>query len=170
MARIHYTTPEGTTGEIDLTAEHMTIGRSDDNAIVIPDASVSSHHGELIFDGSDWIFRDTGSTNGTKIQGELVSELSLTQTPAFTLGSVDCVYIGDEEYESDSSAAYSSQAPSSSHTVDGYATMPYNGSLRTGFGPKAKPKGNGSAGLIVFGVLAILASAAAIFLFNSMAG
>ena len=33
MARIHYTTPEGTTGEIDLTAEHMTVGRADDNAI-----------------------------------------------------------------------------------------------------------------------------------------
>ena len=90
MARIHYTTPEGTTGEIDLTAEHMTVGRADDNAIIIPDASVSSHHGELSFDGADWIFRDTGSTNGTKIQGELVAELSLTQTPSFTCSLRRC--------------------------------------------------------------------------------
>jgi pSer/pThr/pTyr-binding forkhead associated (FHA) protein len=169
MARIHYTTPEGTTGEIDLTAELMTVGRADDNAIIIPDASVSSHHGELSFDGADWIFRDTGSTNGTKIQGELVAELSLTQTPSFTLGSVDCIFIGDEaDFDSDSAAAYSAHAQASSNTIDGYGAMPYNGSLRTGFGPKAKPKGNGSAGLMVFGFLAILACGAAIFLFNSM--
>lgn len=169
MARIHYTTPEGITGEIDLTVEHMTVGRADDNSIVIPDASVSSHHGELTFDGADWIFRDTGSTNGTKIQGELVDELSLTQTPSFTLGSVDCIYIGDEaDFDSDSAAAYSAHAQASSQTIDGYASMPYNGSLRTGFGLKAKSKGNGSAGVMALGFLAILACGAAVFLFNSM--
>ena len=96
MARIHYTTPTGSTGEVELTAEQMTVGRADDNAIVIQDDSVSSHHGELIFDGADWTFRDLGSTNGTKIQGQLVSELSLSQSPSFTLGSVDCVFVGDD--------------------------------------------------------------------------
>ena len=170
MARIHYTTPEGSTGEIELTAEHMTVGRADDNAIVIQDASVSSHHGELVFDGADWTFRDLGSTNGTKIQGNLVEELSLSQSPSFTLGSVDCVFLGDSYEDESTAAAYSAGAHASSTATDGYGAMPYNGSLRTGFGPKAKPKSNGNGGVMVLGVLGILACAAAVFLFSSMAG
>jgi hypothetical protein len=48
--------------------------------------------------------------------------------------------------------------------------MPYNGSLRTGFGPKAKAKGNGNGGVMALGILGILACAAAAFLFSSMGG
>jgi pSer/pThr/pTyr-binding forkhead associated (FHA) protein len=172
MARIHYTTPEGTTGEAELTSERISVGRADDNAIVIPDGSVSSHHGELVFTGDDWVFTDLGSTNGTKIQGERVEQVSLTQTPSFTLGSVDIVFLGDEAAASDSgdySAASASYAPASTATSDGYGALPYNGSLRTGFGPKSKPKGNGAGALIALGVLALAACGAAVFLFSSMA-
>jgi hypothetical protein len=170
MARIHYTTPEGSTGEIELTAEHMTVGRADDNAIIIQDASVSSHHGELVFDGADWTFRDLGSTNGTKIQGQLVSELTLSQSPSFTLGSVDCVFIGDDADDEESAAAYSTGAHARTTTVDGYGALPYDSSLRTGFGPKSKPKSNGYGGLFALGVIGILTCAAAIFVFQSMGG
>ena len=170
MARIHYTTPTGSTGEVELTAEQMTVGRADDNAIVILDDSVSSHHGELIFDGADWTFRDLGSTNGTKIQGQLVSELSLSQSPSFTLGSVDCVFVGDDAGDEDSAAAYSAGAHARASNVDGYGALPYDGSLRTGFGPKGKPKSSGYGGLIAFAVLSILACAAAVFIFQSMGG
>jgi pSer/pThr/pTyr-binding forkhead associated (FHA) protein len=166
MARIHYTTPEGSTGEIELTAESMTVGRADDNAIVILDNSVSSHHGELVFDGADWIFNDLGSTNGTKIQGELVQQVSLTQNPSFTLGSVDCIFIGDSNEEDN--AAYSANAAASTMTLDGYGALPYDGSLRTGFGPKTKSKEKGAGPLMLLGVLAIIACAAAIFMFQSM--
>lgn len=170
MAKIHYTTPEGTTGEAELTSERISIGRADDNAIVIPDGSVSSHHGELVFTGDDWVFTDLGSTNGTKIQGERVEQVSLTQTPSFTLGSVDVVFIGDDAAASDTTDySAGSYAPASTMTTDGYGALPYDGSLRTGFGPKGKPKGNGAGGLIALGLLAVAACGAAIFLFSSMA-
>ena len=169
MARIQYTTPDGNTGEIELTAESMTVGRAGDNAIVIPDESVSSHHGEFAFDGADWTFRDLGSTNGTKVGGQRVEELSLSQTPSFTLGSVDCVFIGDQSAD-ETAAAYSAGAQSAAATVDGYGALPYDASQRSGFGPKAKPKGNGNGGLMALGVLGILACAAAAFLFTTMAG
>lgn len=170
MARIHYTTPDGATGEVDLNAEHMTVGRADDNSIVISDASISSHHGELVFDGSDWTFRDLGSTNGTKIHGQLVGELSLSQNPSFTLGSVDCVFLGDNDSDEGAAEAYTAGAHASSTTTDGYGALPYNGSLRTGFGPKAKPKGNGYGAFMALGVLGILACVAAVALFSSMGG
>ncbi len=166
MARIHYTTPEGATGEIELTAESMTVGRADDNAIVIPDGSVSSHHGELVFDGADWVFNDLGSTNGTKIQGELVTQVALTQNPSFTLGSVDCVFIPDAG-EAETAAAYSSGASAAAHTLEGYGALPYDGSLRSGFGPKVREK-KGGGGLMLFGVLGLIACGVAVFLFSSM--
>lgn len=166
MARIHYTTPEGATGEIELTAESMTVGRADDNAIIIPDGSVSSHHGELVFDGADWVFNDLGSTNGTKIQGELVTQVSLSQHPSFTLGSVDCVFIPDAS-EEETAAAYSAGASAAARAVEGYSALPYDGSLRAGFGPKVKEK-TGGAGLLLFGVLGLIACGVAVFLFSSM--
>lgn len=166
MARIHYTTPEGATGEIELTAETMSVGRADDNAIVIADASVSSHHGEFVFDGADWFFNDLGSTNGTKVQGELVTQISLSQNPSFTLGSVDCVYLADGG--DDSGASYSAASSAAAPSLDGYGALPYDRSLRTGFGPKVKEK-QGGTGLLLFGVLGLIACGVAVFLFSSMA-
>ncbi len=168
MARIHYTTPEGATGEVELTAESMTVGRADDNAIVISDNSVSSHHGELVFDGVDWVFNDLGSTNGTKIQGQLVTQVSLSQNPSFTLGSVDCVFIPDAS-EEETAAAYAAGAgPAAARAVEGYGALPYDGSLRVGFGPKVKQKNGGGGGLLAFGVLGLIACGVAVFLFSSM--
>ena len=65
MAKIQFTTPEGQSGEVELSAERLTLGRADDNSIVIAHESVSSHHGEFVFDGASWVFNDLGSTNGT---------------------------------------------------------------------------------------------------------
>jgi predicted component of type VI protein secretion system len=166
MPRIQYTTPDGQTGEVELTAESMTVGRADDNAIVIQDDSISSHHGELTFDGADWTFTDLGSTNGTKVHGERVEQIPLGQYPSFTLGSVDCHFIGDGAQEA--AAAYSASATASTMNLDGYGALPYDGSLRTGFGPKTKPKGQGAGGLIAFAILGILACAAAVFMLSSM--
>lgn len=169
MPRIQYTTPDGHSAEIELTAESMTVGRADDNAIIILDDSISSHHGELLFDGADWTFTDLGSTNGTKIQGERVEQFTLSQYPSFILGSVECHFIGDIA-STEAAAAYSAGAAASNMNLDGYGALPYDGSLRTGFGPKTKTKGQGAGGLIFFGVLGLIACAAAIALFSSMAG
>lgn len=168
MPRIQYTTPDGQSGEIELTAESMTLGRADDNAIIILDDSISSHHGEFVFDGADWTFTDLGSTNGTKVHGERVEQVVLSHYPSFILGSVECHFVGDAGSQ-EAAAAYSAGAAASSANLDGYGALPYNGSLRSGFGPKAKPKGQGAGGLIFFGVLGLIACAAAIFIFSSMA-
>jgi len=170
MPRIQYTTPDGNSGEVELTAESMTVGRADDNAIIIHDDSISSHHGELSFDGADWTFTDLGSTNGTKIQGQRVEQVALGHQPSFMLGSVECHFIGDGGTHEAAAAAYSAGATASTMSLDGYGALPYDGSLRTGFGPKGKSKGQGAGGLIFFGVLGLAACAAAIFLFSTMAG
>lgn len=162
MAKIQYTTPEGTTGEVELTAERMTVGRADDNMIVIAHDSVSSHHGEVGIEGDAWVFTDLGSTNGTKIGGERVERLQLGHGGTFTLGHVDCVFIGDFE----EAPAY--EAPTRTMSVSGYGSLPLDPNTRSGFGAKAKPKSNGYAPFIGLGILALLACGYAVFAFSQM--
>lgn len=51
-----------------LPLEHYTtIGRNDDNVMVIDDGFVSGQHSEMIFDQGRWWLMDLGSTNGTFI-------------------------------------------------------------------------------------------------------
>ena len=57
---------EGFTGRsVDLTATKTTVGRVEDNAFCIPEASVSSHHCEVWLKGDDLVVKDLNSTNGT---------------------------------------------------------------------------------------------------------
>lgn len=66
---------EGLTGRtFELKAEKTTVGRVSDNMFEIPEASVSSHHAELVLKGNELQVTDLGSTNGTFINGEKISE------------------------------------------------------------------------------------------------
>ncbi|MDB6129396.1 MAG: hypothetical protein JWM04_503 [Verrucomicrobiales bacterium] len=66
---------EGLTGRAyELKVEKTTIGRLEDNAFQIPEASVSSHHCEVILKGNDVVVKDLNSTNGTFINGSKVTE------------------------------------------------------------------------------------------------
>ena len=50
-----------------------TIGRAADNQIVLPDDTVSSHHALLCRRDGRWWLEDLGSTNGTRVNGRVVS-------------------------------------------------------------------------------------------------
>lgn len=169
MAKIQYNTPEGASGELELTAERMTLGRGDDNMLVIADASVSSHHGEVALEGGTWTFTDLGSTNGTKVADQRVDRIELSHGGNFTIGNVECVFVGDavEEPEPEPEPAY--EAPTrSAPTSAGYAATAIDRSRRSGFGPKVKEKNPGAAPLMFLGVLGLLACGAAVYLFNQM--
>lgn len=163
MPRIQFTTPDGASGALELDAERMSVGRADDNQLIIADDSVSSHHGEFTFDGSSWTLTDLGSTNGTKIGGSRVETVNLTPGGAFQLGNVNCVFLGDGEEEAYSAPTVTVSTPSS-----GYGSLPYNGRLRTGFGPKVKQKNPGGALVILLGLAGILACGAAVYFANQM--
>ena len=65
---------EGFTGRsYELKVEKTTVGRVEDNAFSIPEASVSSHHCEVLLRGNDVVVKDLNSTNGTFINGEQVT-------------------------------------------------------------------------------------------------
>jgi len=81
---------EGQNGRaIELKAERTTIGRLDDNAIQLPEQSVSSHHCEVIIRGSEIVVKDLNSTNGTYINGEQITEKVLKPGQLLRLGKIE---------------------------------------------------------------------------------
>ena len=81
---------EGFTGRAyDLKVEKTTVGRVEDNAFQIPDASVSSHHCEVILQGEEVLIRDLNSTNGTFINNEPVTEAVLKPSAMLRLGNIE---------------------------------------------------------------------------------
>jgi len=55
-----------------LTIEKTTIGRGDENVLVIRDSSLSARHCEILVNGAEVIVRDLGSRNGTMVGGRLL--------------------------------------------------------------------------------------------------
>jgi pSer/pThr/pTyr-binding forkhead associated (FHA) protein len=82
---------EGMTGRThELTVEKTTVGRVEDNTLQISEASVSSHHAEILLRGSEVVVKDLNSTNGTFINGEQISgEATLKPGQILRLGKIE---------------------------------------------------------------------------------
>lgn len=67
----------------------LTIGRKDDNLLVIIDPYVSSHHVKIFIKNTDYIIEDLGSTNGTLLNGKrLEGKVLLNAGDEIKVGSV----------------------------------------------------------------------------------
>jgi pSer/pThr/pTyr-binding forkhead associated (FHA) protein len=81
---------EGFTGRTcDLKVDKVTIGRVEDNTFQIADGSISSHHCEILLQGSDVLIRDLDSTNGSFINGERITEAVLKPGQILRLGMIE---------------------------------------------------------------------------------
>jgi pSer/pThr/pTyr-binding forkhead associated (FHA) protein len=74
----------------ELKPGSTSVGRVEDNAFQIAEASVSSHHCELILRTDDVLVRDLNSTNGTFINGQQVTtEAVLKAGQILRLGQIE---------------------------------------------------------------------------------
>lgn len=75
-----------------ITKARTVIGRGSDADITIADAGSSRKHAEILWDGERAMFRDLGSTNGTKVNGQKLREASLPSDATLTIGRTDLVF------------------------------------------------------------------------------
>ncbi len=97
MARIVFTMEDGTPVEVELGQDLITIGRQPGSMVVLPSASVSSHHATIRHRGDAYYVQDLGSTNGTKLNGVPVEEAKLEDGDHLTIGGIPgIVYYTDK--------------------------------------------------------------------------
>jgi len=104
MLKLVVLSPGMTGRSHELKSEKTSIGRVEDNTFQIAEASVSSHHCEVVMRGSEVVVRDLNSTNGTYISGERIEERALKPGQILRLGQVEI------RLETDAAAAPSKQA------------------------------------------------------------
>lgn len=76
-----------------LARSVVTLGRALDNNIVIEDTQVSRYHAELRLSGAGYQLRDLRSTNGTRLNGQSVSESPLKPGDRLELGALMLTYL-----------------------------------------------------------------------------
>jgi len=84
----------GRTWQALFTQEHMSIGRGEDNHIVIPDSSVSRRHATVDRKGDDFIIRDAGSDNGVWLGEQRIESHKLRPGDVVNLGRAKVIFKG----------------------------------------------------------------------------
>lgn len=65
----------------------VRIGRQADNDLVVNDPGISRHHAEVINERGTCTLHDLGSTNGTYVNGSVITEHALREGDRISLGS-----------------------------------------------------------------------------------
>lgn len=81
-----------------LVAPHYGLGRAREMDITLPDPSVSAMHCELIqvSPGRYQVLDDGYSTNGTRVNGMVITRQDLHNGDILQVGSVECMYESPE--------------------------------------------------------------------------
>ncbi len=78
--------------EVAIGPDGATIGRSRQCDIVVGDPNVSRRHAQVVARGGSWVVTDLGSTNGTRLNGVVV-------TRAEVIRAGDRIEVGDSVIE-----------------------------------------------------------------------
>jgi pSer/pThr/pTyr-binding forkhead associated (FHA) protein len=75
-----------------LSGARVTVGRRPDNTVQIIDRTISGLHAELILEDGHYRLHDRGSSNGTFVDGQRVTDFHLTEPCQISFGSVTCEF------------------------------------------------------------------------------
>jgi pSer/pThr/pTyr-binding forkhead associated (FHA) protein len=96
MAKLVIQQSDGTTREVVLDRDRITIGRRGDHDVCLPFPAVSADHAEIVTVGTDSFLHDLGSTNGTVVNGERVTKHFLRNHDRIEIGRQQLVYLPNE--------------------------------------------------------------------------
>jgi hypothetical protein len=88
------TAPNVAEGEFPLNAATVTIGRGPENDLVLPDHRVSRRHGIISVRRGTLVYTDLGSSNGTLVNGRVVTEVALGHGDVLRLGDSTITVLG----------------------------------------------------------------------------
>jgi len=101
MGKLVHFLADGTTREIRLDRERITIGRRADNDLCLPQPPVSGEHAVVVTILADSFLEDLGSTNGTLVNGKPVSKHFLRDRDEIDIGREVLVYVVDDSVKLD---------------------------------------------------------------------
>ena len=98
MAYLAGNSEDGAAVRIDLPESGEAIlGRSSERAnVVVAAGSVSGRHCSIVQTDGVWILKDLGSTNGTRVNGEVISETKIFRGDKLLLGDFALVLQGED--------------------------------------------------------------------------
>src|SRR5437016_522697 len=97
MSKLVLFLADGTTLDVPLKRERMTIGRRADNDICLPNLAVSGEHAAVVTLLADSFLEDLGSTNGTLVNGAPISKHFLRDGDQIDVGRHIMVFCVDED-------------------------------------------------------------------------
>jgi pSer/pThr/pTyr-binding forkhead associated (FHA) protein len=79
--------------KVALDKQRTTFGRNAKNNVVLADTGASGFHAEVAREGGAYVLRDLGSTNGTLVDGEPISETALQHGARIRMGATRFVFV-----------------------------------------------------------------------------
>jgi predicted component of type VI protein secretion system len=98
MAKLAFSFDGMIVKEIKLASDRVTIGRHAKCDIAINDPAITGKHAEIIPDRDNYFIEDSASTNGTVVNGVLISRQRLKHADVITLGKYQIIYLEELEY------------------------------------------------------------------------
>jgi pSer/pThr/pTyr-binding forkhead associated (FHA) protein len=163
MPKLTVSLPDAPEKTHDLTDDTITIGRVEDNALQIEDISVSSRHATLTLVDGDYVLRDIGSTNGTRLNGKQIdadTDHRLRDGDSILFGKIDATYQSDVSASTEARPLPTQDEPAMAPAAA--SVKPADFANASPFQTKAKKKDPAGKAIIAFAILAILAFLASV--------
>ena len=150
----------GTSGPLQrqtllLVGKEISLGRGDTATYAIDHMSISRRHCEIRSDGDSFILRDSGSTNGTLVNGVRVQERALQHGDSITLGTSTFLFLLDDEHSS-----RTSEVTLTDLAIDSTATMELSGDKASYLRPSTALAGADARAVRAFDILLKLVTTA----------
>ena len=97
MSKLVLFLADGSTLDVPLDRERITIGRRADNDVCLPNLAVSGEHAVVVTILADSFLEDLNSTNGTLVNGDAIAKHFLRDRDEIDIGRHRLVYCSDDE-------------------------------------------------------------------------
>ena len=99
MSKLIVSLPDGSDITHELTEQVVTIGREPDNILQIDAASVSGYHAQITQADKVDELKDLNSTNGTRVNGEVITKCKLVNGDKIRFGDINASYVSGAQGE-----------------------------------------------------------------------